>query len=89
MNLDEALEKIKSLENDIEDLSVIKDELSQTIDELEGEAADRVSEVAELHEASFNVEEVAEKAFNAGFEACENKEAVMRSWINYKIGERI
>jgi len=89
MNLDKALEKIESLENDIEKLSTTNDELSQTIDELKGEAADRVSEVNELHEASFDVEEVAEKAFNAGFEACENKEAVMRSWLNYKIGARI
>jgi len=71
----------------IEDLNESIEEKDQSIDELQEEVADFSNEVDQHVEV--NIEEVAEAAFNAGYDANENGELCMRSWLNYKIGARI
>ena len=71
----------------IDDLNESIEEKDQSIDELQEEVAD-FSHEAEQY-VKVNVEEVAESAFNAGYDANESGELCMRSWLNYKIGARI
>ena len=76
----ELIELIEELQEDIE-------EKEQAIEELQEETADLTVE-NEQHE-DVDVESVAESAFNAGFDASENGNVCMRSWLNYKIEARI
>ena len=71
----------------IDELNEQIEEKDQAIDELQEESADLTVEI-EQHEP-VDEEGVAEAAFNAGYDANENGELCMRSWLNYKILARI
>ncbi|HHZ94331.1 MAG TPA: hypothetical protein EYN67_01965 [Flavobacteriales bacterium] len=71
----------------IEELNESIEEKDQAIDELQEESADFQDEINQHTE--INEEEVAEAAFNAGYDANENGELCMRSWLNYKIEARL
>ncbi len=81
-SVDELITIIGELNESIE-------EKDQEIEELSIEVADASSEMVNYEESSIDEEEVAEAAFNAGYDANENGELCMRSWLNYKILARI
>ena len=79
---DELIEIIESLNDQIS-------EKNQEIEDLSMEVEEVNSEVTVYEESSVDEEAVAEAAFNAGYDANENGELCMRSWLNYKIEARI
>ena len=86
------MEQLESKSNDelisiIEELNDSIEEKEQSIEELQEEVADFSHEVDQHIEV--NIEELAESAFNAGYDANESGELCLRSWLNYKIGARI
>ena len=66
-------------------------QLESKADDLECEQADFVSEIESITEYSMDKsqqEELAEKSFYAGRDSDTNS-TPLKSWLNYKIGERI
>jgi len=71
-------EKIEELEQEVYEASELEDEVS----ELQGQLDD-------VNSALTDREEVSEKAFYSGYKSGANSEFVLKSWLNFKIEERI
>jgi len=82
---EELIDLLEAKDKEISDLQ----ENEQNIEELTDEISDYESQQEEYNEALSDREQVSEKAFYAGFKSAENKELVVKSWLNYKIEARL
>jgi len=76
--LEDRDEKIEELEQEVCEASELEDEVS----ELQGQ-------LDEVNSALTDREEVSERAFYSGYKSGANSEFVLKSWLNFKIEERI
>ena len=87
----EDLTKLSAKES-IESIDELNDDISQKdceIEDLQVGSADLLEDNEQYESAVVDEEGVAEKAFNAGFEANEKGESLIRSWLNHKIEVRL
>lgn len=82
---EELIELLEARDEELEQI----EEHDQSIEELEDENRDLQNIIDDYNSSLSDREEVSEAAFDAGYEAKENKEAKMKAWLNYKIGARL
>ena len=82
---DELIELLEAKDEKISEF----EEHDQTIDELEDENRDLQNIIDDFNGSLSDREEVSEFAFNAGYEAKESNQPLLKSWLNFKIGARI
>jgi len=87
--------KDKSKEELIELLEERDNKIDELKQEIETNSDDYMFNTAELNEMysghldKRELEELTEKTYAAGYQAKENNEPKLKSWLNYKIGARI
>jgi hypothetical protein len=81
-------ELIELLEAKDEEISEFE-EHDQSIEELEDENRDLQNVIDDFNSSLSDREEVSELAFNAGYEAKESNQPLLKSWLNFKIRARI
>ncbi len=82
---DELKERIEEVEELVEESQESAIELQEEVEHLSSELSGSISQ-DELYEQK---ESIMNKAYDAGFKASSRGDAQMKSWLNYKIEERV
>ena len=87
---EELIELLEARDEEIEELEC----KAQSIEDLEDEIRTLSNEIAEHDESLSDREEVSEKAFNAGYDACDSDckgsyIGKLKRWLNFKMEARL
>ena len=82
---EELIELLESKDEEIEQF----EENHQSIEDLESDNQDLQNVIDDYNSSLSDREEVSEAAFKSGHKSGLDNEALLKSWLNYKIGARI
>ncbi len=86
---DELIELLETKDEEIEELEY----KTQSIEDLEDEVTTLSNEIAGYDESLSDREQVSEKAFNAGYDACDSDSKAyigkLKQWLNFKMEARL
>jgi len=83
--IEELIDLLEAKDEEINEL----EESEQNIEELSDEVSELQNQIDDFNSSMGDREQVSEKAFNAGYDACRVGGAQLKSWLNYKIEERL